>query len=104
MIDKTSWIAIYPELVLLVMACGILLLDLFVKSPRRTATYVLTLLTLGVVAMLNALYAMGGETLYGFGKMVVSDPMGHWLKFFGAIAVAVTTILPKPYKVSPPIA
>ena len=97
MIDKTSWIAIYPELVLLVMACGILLLDLFVKSPRRTATYVLTLLTLGVVAMLNALYAMGGETLYGFGKMVVSDPMGHWLKFFGAIAVAVTLVYGRPY-------
>ena len=97
MIDKTSWIAIYPELVLLVMACGILLLDLFVKSPRRTATYVLTLLTLGVVAMLNALYAMGGETLYGFGKMVVSDPMGHWLKFFAAIAVAVTLVYGRPY-------
>ena len=30
MIDKLSWIAVYPELVLLVMACVILLTDLFV--------------------------------------------------------------------------
>lgn len=97
MIDKTSWIAIYPEAVLLVMACGILLLDLFVKSPRRTVTYVMTLLTLGVVAVLNGLYAAGGETLYGFGRMVVSDPMGHWLKCFAAVAVAVTMVYSRPY-------
>lgn len=97
MIDKTSWIAIYPEAVLLVMACGILLLDLFVKSPRRTVTYVMTLLTLGVVAVLNGLYATGGETLYGFGRMVVSDPMGHWLKCFAAVAVAVTMVYSRPY-------
>ncbi len=97
MIDKNSWIAIYPEIVLLVMACGILLLDLFVKSPRRTITYVMTLLTLGVVALLHGLYAVGAEVIYGFGKMVVSDPMGHWLKCFGAIAVAVTLVYSRPY-------
>ncbi len=97
MIDKASWIAIYPEIVLLVMACAILLLDLFVKSPRRTATYVLTLLTLGVVAVLHGLYATGENTLYGFGNMVVSDPMGHWLKCFSCIAMAVTLIYGRPY-------
>ena len=97
MIDKTSWIAIYPEAVLLVMACGILLLDLFVKTPRRTVTYVMTLLTLATVAVLNGLYATGGETLYGFGRMVVSDPMGHWLKCFAAVAVAVTMVYSRPY-------
>jgi NADH-quinone oxidoreductase subunit N len=97
MIDKASWIAIYPEIVLLVMACVILLVDLFVKSPRRTATYVLTLLTLGVVALLHGLYANGENTLYGFGNMVVSDSMGHWLKCFASIAVAVTLVYGRPY-------
>ena len=82
MIDKLSWIAVYPEIILAVMACVILLVDLGVKSPMRTLTYVLTLITLAVVAALEAAYALGGETFYGFGKMVVVDPMGSWLKCF----------------------
>jgi NADH-quinone oxidoreductase subunit N len=97
MIDKASWIAAYPEIVLLVMACVILLVDLFVKSPRRTATYVLTLLTLGVVALLHGLYAVGENTLYGFSNMIVSDPMGHWLKCFASIAMGVTLVYGRPY-------
>ncbi len=97
MIEKASWIAVYPEIVLLVMACTILLVDLFVKSPRRTATYVLTILTLVVVAVLHGLYAVGENTLYGFSNMVVSDPMGHWLKCFASIAMAITLIYGRPY-------
>jgi NADH-quinone oxidoreductase subunit N len=97
MIDKASWIAAYPEIVLLVMACVILLVDLFVKSPRRTATHVLTLLTLGVVALLNGLYAVGDNTVYGFSNMIVSDAMGHWLKCFASIAMAVTLVYGRPY-------
>jgi NADH-quinone oxidoreductase subunit N len=97
MIEKASWIAVYPEIVLLVMACTILLVDLFVKSPRRTATYVLTILTLAVVAVLHGLYAVGENTWYGFSNMVVSDPMGHWLKCFASIAMAVTLIYGRPY-------
>ena len=97
MIDKLSWIAIYPEIVLLVMACVIALVDLAVTSPRRTATYVLTLLTLGVVATLEAFYATGGQTIYGFGNMTVSDPMSNWLKCFATIAMMVTLVYGRPY-------
>ena len=95
--DKLSWITVYPEVVLLVMACVIALVDLSVKSPRRTATYVLTLLSLGVVAVLQGLYASGNTTLYGFNNMVVSDPMGNWLKCFATIAVMVTLVYARPY-------
>ena len=97
MIDKLSWIAVYPEIVMLVMACLIALVDLFVKNPRRTSTYVLTLLTLGIVALLNGLYALGGQTIYAFGNMVVSDAMGNWLKSFAAIAVMVSLVYGRPY-------
>jgi NADH-quinone oxidoreductase subunit N len=97
MMDTTSWMTIYPEIVLLVMACVIALVDLFVKSPRRTATHVLTLMTLGGVALLHALYADAGQTLYGFGRMVVSDPLGHWLRCFACIAVMVTLVYSRPY-------
>ena len=97
MIDKLSWISVYPEIILLLMACVITLADLAVKSPRRTTTYLLTLLTLGVVATLQAVYATGGVTLYGFGNMVVSDQMGNWLKCFATIAVMVTLVYGRPY-------
>ena len=51
MIDNYSWITVYPEIVLLAMACVIALVDLGVKSRDRTATYALTLITLAVVLM-----------------------------------------------------
>ena len=79
------------------MGCVILLVDLWVKSPMRTLTYVLTLLTLGGVAAVQAAYAVGGETYYGFGKMVVVDPMGSWLKCFSAIALMVSLVYGRPY-------
>ncbi|MDQ0013337.1 NADH-quinone oxidoreductase subunit N [Variovorax boronicumulans] len=97
MIDKLSWVTIYPEIVLLVMACIIALVDLSDTSPRRTRTYVLTLLTLLVVAVLTGMAALDGKTSYGFGGMVVSDSMGNWLKCFSTIALMVTLIYGRPY-------
>jgi len=97
MIDKYNWITVYPDLVLLFMACVIAMIDLGVKSPRRTLTYVLTLATMGVVAFMQAMYATGELTLYGFGNMVVSDPMGNWLKCFATIAMMVCLVYGRPY-------
>ncbi len=97
MIDKLSWIAVYPEIVLLIMACVIALADLWVTTPRRNATYVLTMLTLAVVAAMEASYALGGQTFYGFSKMVVVDPMGGWLKCFATISLMITLVYGRPY-------
>ncbi|MDD2923844.1 NADH-quinone oxidoreductase subunit NuoN [Rhodoferax sp.] len=97
MIDKLSLLAVYPELILLVMACLIAVFDLAVKTPNRTPTYILTMATLAVVAALQARYASSGQTIYGFGNMVVSDPMGNWLKCFAALAVMVTLIYGRAY-------
>ncbi len=97
MIDNISWLAIYPEIVLLVMACVIALVDLGVSSARRTGTYVLTMLTLTVVAVLQGIYASGGNTFYGWGNMVVSDAMGNWLKCFATVAMMVTLVYGRPY-------
>lgn len=97
MTDKLSWIAVYPEIILLVMACVITLMDLGVKSRQRTSTYLWTLCTLGVVAVLQFMYANGGGTLYALHNMVVSDPMGNWLKGFATVAVMVTLVYARPY-------
>ena len=97
MIDKTSWITVYPECILLAMACVVALVDLGVKTRQRTWTYVLALVTLAIVALLQGLYANGGLTLYGFGNLVVSDPMGNWLKCFATLAVMVSLVYGRPY-------
>ena len=73
MIDKLSWVAIYPEIVLLVMACVITLVDLSDNSPRRTRTHVLTLLTLAAGAVLTGMHALNGQKLEGFGGLVVFE-------------------------------
>ncbi|APW43514.1 NADH-quinone oxidoreductase subunit NuoN [Rhodoferax saidenbachensis] len=97
MIDKISWITVYPEIILMVMACVIALMDLGVKTPQRSLTYGVTLLTLAVVAVLEANYALSGATNYGFGNMVVSDSMGNWLKCFATLATMVTLVYARPY-------
>jgi NADH-quinone oxidoreductase subunit N len=100
MIDKLSLLAVYPEMLLLIMACVIAIFDLSVKDAKRTPTYILTLVTLAVVAWLEASYASAGQTLYGFGRMVISDTMGNWLKCFSALAVMVTLVYGRAYAVS----
>ena len=97
MIDKLSWITAYPEAVLLVMACVIAMVDLGVKTPLRGVTYALSMLTLAVVAWMQADLALGGQTTYGFENMVVSDAMGNWLKCFATVAVMVTMVYGRPY-------
>ncbi|MEY2621290.1 MAG: NADH-quinone oxidoreductase subunit NuoN [Pseudomonadota bacterium] len=95
--DIASWVVAAPEIFLLISACVIALVDLGVNSRGRRLTYGLTLLTLAFVAYVQAQYAMTEGTAYGFGNMVVSDPMGNWLKCFAAIAVAVTLVYGRPY-------
>ena len=97
MMNNVNWMTAYPEIFLLVMACLITLVDLWVKSPKRDLTYGLTMLTLGVVAVMQAVYASTGETVYGFGPMVVSDAMGNWLKCFATLAVMTTLVYGRPY-------
>ena len=97
MFDHSNWLTVGPELVLLVMACVILIADLGVTSRLRSLTHGLTLGTLGLVAWLLAVQAGAGQTRYGFGHMVVSDPMGNWLKCFATLAVMCTLIYGRAY-------
>ena len=97
MLDKLSLVVASPEILLLVMACVIALVDLGVKSRLRGLTYWLTLATLAAAAFATADMAMDGRTFYAFGKMVVSDPMGNWLKCFATLALMVTLVYGRPY-------
>ncbi len=92
-----NWLAIYPEIVLLTMACAITLIDLFIDHPLRTPTYLLTQATLAVVAAMHLWYFNDGATLYGMQRMVVTDPLGHLLGFFACVAVMVTLAYSRAY-------
>ena len=92
-----NWLAIYPEIVLLAMACVVAMVDLFVEHPLRTPTYLLTQATLAVVALMHLSYFDAGATLYGMQRMVVTDPLGHLLGFFAAVAVMVTLAYARAY-------
>jgi NADH-quinone oxidoreductase subunit N len=92
-----NWQAVYPEIVLLVMACVVALVDLWVTDPRRTATYLLTQLSLAVVGIMHLVYFEEGLTTYAMQRMVVADPMGHLLGFFATLAVMISLVYARPY-------
>jgi NADH-quinone oxidoreductase subunit N len=95
--NDMNWLAVYPELVLLGMACVVAMVDLWVTHPRRTPTYLLTQATLAVVAVMHWLYFDGGFTIYGMQRMVVTDPLGHLLGAFAAMSVMVALAYARPY-------
>jgi NADH-quinone oxidoreductase subunit N len=97
MMDNSSFAVVAPEILLLAMACIVALVDLGVKSRLRNLTYALTMLTLAVIAWFTGDLAASGETAYGFGRMVVSDAMGNWLKCFSSIAMMVCLVYGRPY-------
>lgn len=97
MTDNLSLAVAAPEIFLLAMTCVIALVDLGVKSRLRTATYWLTMATLAATAWWTGTLAAEGQTAYGFGRMVVSDPMGNWLKCFASIAMLVCLVYGRPY-------
>ncbi len=95
--NPMNWLVVYPEAVLLVMACAVALVDLFVSDARRRPTFWLTQLSLAVVAAMHLAYYDGGATHYGMQRMMVSDPMGHLLAFFAVVAVMVTVAYAQSY-------
>ena len=97
MSDKFSLVTAYPEMILLVATCVIALVGLGAKNSVRGVTHVLSLLTLAGVAAMLAVRASAGDTVVGFGGLVVSDPMGNWLKCFAAIAMLVTLVYGRDY-------
>ncbi|WP_168563195.1 NADH-quinone oxidoreductase subunit NuoN [Rhizobacter sp. SG703] len=97
MIKDMNWLAVYPELVLLAMACVVAMVDLWVTDPKRTPTYWLTQATLAVVGGMHLLYFDAGFTVYGMQRMMVTDPLGHLLGFFAALAVMITLVYARPY-------
>jgi len=95
-----NWQAVYPEIVLLAMACVVALVDLWVPGKDRIVTYCLAQASLFVVAGLQLWFFYAGFTLYSMQRMVVADPMGHLLGLFATLAMMVTLVYARPYAAS----
>jgi NADH-quinone oxidoreductase subunit N len=95
-----NWPVVLPEIVLLVMACVIAVVDLWVRDPARRPTFWLTQLTIAAVAALHLLHADSGAVQSAFGGMVVGDPLGHVLAFFACLAMMVAVAYAQPYLAS----
>ena len=91
-----NWPVIFPELFLLVAACVVMLVDLFVTDRERRPTFWLTQASVGIFALMQLGYHNSGVTAYGMQSMVVVDPMGHLLAFFAAVSVMMTLAYARP--------
>ncbi len=93
---EMNWSILAPEIWLLMAACAVLLIDVFNRDEQRRLTFWLTQGSIAVFALLQLQAHGAGLTVYGLGDMVVSDPMGHLLAFFAALAVMVTLAYARP--------
>jgi NADH-quinone oxidoreductase subunit N len=85
-----------PEIVMLILACALLVIDLFVKDEERHVTYWLTLLALVGTALLT-LATIGRPAIVTFQGMFVADMMSQVLKVMTLAAVAVTLVYGRTY-------
>ena len=92
-----NWQVVYPEIVLLAMACVVAIVDLFSHDAQRRVTYWLTQFSLLWVAVAHLYFFNKGLTQYGMQGMVVADPMGNLLAFFATAAVIVSLVYARPY-------
>jgi NADH-quinone oxidoreductase subunit N len=95
--NNMNLIPVYPEIFLLIATSVILLIDMFLPDAKRVITYVLSLVALVVCAVLTFTSYAGGETVYTFSNMFVSDPLSSLLKLFSYLAIGLTLIYGRQY-------
>jgi len=85
-----------PELFVLMMACVVLLLDLFLGDARRGWLFSLVLASLGAAAFLS--YSLGPEErVLAFGGQFVLDPLATTLKLVCYAAVMLAFVFSREY-------
>ncbi|AZY48556.1 NADH-quinone oxidoreductase subunit NuoN [Bordetella avium] len=86
-----------PEILLLVLALAVLLIDAVSSHPDRKTTYVLSLATLAILTVVSLFQWSNGVSGKTFNGMYVTDSFSHLLKITSYIAVAVTLIYGRVY-------
>jgi NADH-quinone oxidoreductase subunit N len=87
---------IIPEISLLILASGVLLVDVFRKQSSNAVTFWAAVITLLVVLSQLALYFPDGSTVTFFGTAKI-DPMGSVLKAFAVVLVLLSFFYARDY-------
>ena len=80
-LDALNYSVAWPEIFLLIMACVVLLADVFTPDARRQSTYHLAQLSLVVTLLLIGFSNGGNVREFAFNGAFVSDQLSHVLKF-----------------------
>lgn len=94
--EMPNFVPAIPEIFVLSMTCIILLLDLFVTDKGRILTFLLSLATLAIAAVLT-ITLHTAETVYTFSGTYVADPMSDLLKVFIYLTTAGVMIYSRGY-------
>ena len=86
-----------PEILLLILALGVLLFDAFSKEVNRQNTFVLALGSLVVMVLVSCWQWNSGVTGSTFHGLYLVDSLSHFLKIASYIAVAATLIYGRAY-------
>lgn len=95
-LTSADFLPVWPEVLLLVMVCVILIADLFLRDDQRGGTFVLTLLSLAACALVTVASSRSDVT-FAFHGMFVDDPMSDSLKLMIYLAVAAMLIYSRGY-------
>src|SRR3546814_4098462 len=86
-----------PEILLLIMAAVVLLIDAFNKSESRHVTFTLSIGALLVLTAVSLWQWNDGVQGSSFGGLYVVDSLSHFLKVLSYVAVATTLIYGRAY-------
>jgi NADH-quinone oxidoreductase subunit N len=85
-----------PEMALLVAACVVLVVDLFLPAERRAVSYWLTQLGLLAAAWLS-LAVFHEQPILALGRMFIADQLADVLKFFSYVSVSLMLFYARSY-------
>jgi NADH-quinone oxidoreductase subunit N len=103
-LDLVNHMPVLPEVLLLVGACVVMLVDARATSPRRSASFALAQAVLLACALaslwiLSVQAQAGGSKLYLFGGLFVSDVMSGFLKLVSYLATWAALVYSRQYLV-----
>lgn len=95
-LSAADYLAVWPEILVLVMVCVILVVDLFLRESQRVIGYALALATLAAAAGLIALSSMPGRVV-ALNGMFVDDPLADALKIAVCLVAGVVVVYSRGY-------